>query len=815
MASISSTSSSSSATSIYGTRNVISGLASGMDTEQLIENAVSAYKTKITSLSQKRTKVEWQQEAYRSIVTKMAGFTSKYADYQSSTNLMSASFFNQAMKTVAQGANASKVSATGKTSSNIQINSVKQLAQAATYRIGGGAVGNRTGVNTTVDGFTQVTADGSFNLSEMRDVSTVSGEMTIAYGGSDARSYLTVNFDELQVFDSPEDMAAEINKQLANQTITTSSGTSVKASTMLKAKVEDGTITFESKGGNSAYISDVTGKIKDTMDINTGKDSDNKVISMKVKDGAQLKSQVNTGEYLSHATMSITLDGVTKKIQMPEAGETDPDKYIEALQQKIDDAFGTVTDKNGNQVSKLKVENASQDGNIKLQFTAQQVGSNFSVTSDKAAAMGITNSDKTLNSSFDTSKTLADLLGTNEQGELLGVEGIGTGEDRLYSFKVNGVEIGRFTKDTTLSEVMSKINGNKEAGVNVSYSKTTNEFTFTAKETGMAGKIDFGNGLDALFGDASGSFTKGQDAIFSATINGKTMDLVRSSNTVEMDGMTFTLKGEFGYKKDADGNFTDELDPTSEAVTFSSSADADKIVEAIKSMVEDYNAMVTEIKNAYSTLPMQRSSGSYYEPLTDDDKAGMSESAITAWEEKAKAGILFGDQALSSLYSRLTSAVSMTGQDGADLKAAGITINYSNGLTTLAFDENKLRATLETDPDRVTEIFTKNTEVGASSKGFLQALKEPLDLYGKTTGVNLSTGTKGVLVNKAGHPLAASTMYNNLIQQQLDSIDEEIDKWQDKMSNQVDYYTTQFSKLEQLIAQMNSQSSTLAGLMGG
>ena len=80
--------------------------------------------------------------------------------------------------------------------------------------------------------------------------------------------------------------------------------------------------------------------------------------------------------------------------------------------------------------------------------------------------------------------------------------------------------------------------------------------------------------------------------------------------------------------------------------------------------------------------------------------------------------------------------------------------------------------------------------------------------------MNLSTGTKGVLVNKAGSPLAPSTMYTNTIQKELDRIDEQISKWQDKMSDQVDYYTTQFSRLEQLIAQMNSQSSAIAGMMG-
>ena len=35
------------------------------------------------------------------------------------------------------------------------------------------------------------------------------------------------------------------------------------------------------------------------------------------------------------------------------------------------------------------------------------------------------------------------------------------------------------------------------------------------------------------------------------------------------------------------------------------------------------------------------------------------------------------------------------------------------------------------------------------------------------------------------------------------------------MADQIDRYTTKFSRLEQLIAEMNSQSSTMMGLMGG
>ena len=49
----------------------------------------------------------------------------------------------------------------------------------------------------------------------------------------------------------------------------------------------------------------------------------------------------------------------------------------------------------------------------------------------------------------------------------------------------------------------------------------------------------------------------------------------------------------------------------------------------------------------------------------------------------------------------------------------------------------------------------------------------------------------------------------------MSDIDEQIEKWQDKMTNKVDYYTNKFTQLEMLINQMNSQSSALAGLTGG
>ena len=166
---------SSSSISIYGNRNVISGLASGMDTESMIENAISGYKTKISTLQQKRTKVEWQQEVYRSIIGKMSSFSDKYTSYASSTNLLSSSFFNQAVKVTATGKYADMVSASGKTSSSVQILGVKQLARAATYTVSG--IGGSKSADKPE--FTGSAVD----LTEKKELSNFSGSLTIKYGG--------------------------------------------------------------------------------------------------------------------------------------------------------------------------------------------------------------------------------------------------------------------------------------------------------------------------------------------------------------------------------------------------------------------------------------------------------------------------------------------------------------------------------------------------------------------------------------------------------------------------------------------------------
>lgn len=827
MASISSLMSSGSSSSIYGIRNsnIISGLASGMDTEAMIEGMVQGYQQKITQLGQDRTMLQWQQSAYQSISDKLVEFSRKYMSYNSpATNLFSASFFNNAILTSANGTYADLVSATGKSSSTIVLNSVAQLAEAARY------THDASGLGTVGKGQ-------PVKLDEKQPLSAMSGSLTLEYGNKE----VTLDFGELELFNKADgtlDTAkfqTALQDKLKEQKITTSSGDQVSADTLIDVKVDsNGTVTLSDKkgAGNNVHFSGATGDLKNLVTSAGAEGTSSFTLS---PTETVVKEGTSKAEHLFGKSFTVTLNGQTKTFTL---GEIDPSKgnlheqVKQNLQEGLDKAFGK---------GKITVDmDTTGPGERSFSFSVSN-GDTFRITSPVGEVLGL--GENGVTSYVDTGKTLGDLLGRTSDGA--GLNGLTGGElakaigdvteikdkdgkvtsrvdsegntvdeqgYRLdkdgkrfqeYELTVNGVSIGKYNKDTALETVLNDINSNTEAGVSVSFSKTTNQFVFTAKETGAGGRVEIGGELgERLFGKVDVTdkdhYTAGQDAKFTATINGQKMEFSRSSNTFDLDGMSITLNGTFEVK---DGETP---------VTFSSKTDTDKIIDVVKTMVEDYNAIVSEVKKAYSDMPLEKSNGSRYKPLTDEDKADMTESEIKAYEEKAKTGILFMDRDLSSLYSALRSAVAPGGSDGSFLRSIGIKTSYEDGLTTLSLDENALREALEQNPDQVKDAFTKSKENGAASDGLMASIQKVTDRYAATTGA-----TKGILIEKAGSKYSPSAALNNTLLEQMKDIDKQVDKWQAKMSDKVDYYTNKFTQLEMLIAQMNSQSSSLAGMMGG
>ena len=853
MASISSLMSSGSSSSIYGIRNsnIISGLASGMDTEAMIEGMVQGYQQKITQLGQDRTMLQWQQSAYQSISDKLVEFSRKYMSYNSpATNLFSASFFNNAILTSANGTYADLVSATGKSSSTIVLNSVAQLAEAARY------THDASGLGTVGKGQ-------PVKLDEKQPLSTMSGSLTLEYGNKE----VTLDFGELELFNKADgtlDTAkfqTALQDKLKEQKITTSSGDQVSADTLIDVKVDsNGTVTLSDKkgAGNNVHFSGATGDLKNLVTSAGAEGTSSFTLSPTEK---VVKEGTSKAEHLFGKSFTVTLNGQTKTFTLgdpkTDAVPQNNEDIKKLLEKELDNAFGK------DKINVTLVPDA--DGKESFSFSVSN-GDTFRITSPVGEVLGL--GENGVTSYVDTGKTLGDLLGKDLGGSDGWAKGVGQPHEvkdadgnisyvdnegnavdkdnyrldkdgkRFKELTINGVTIGQYNEDTALETVLNDINSNTEAGVSVSFSKTTNQFVFTAKETGEGGRIDIGAGLgETLFGqidykdDGStilgdtqkSSYTAGKDAIFHATINGKNMALSRSSNTFDLDGMSITLNGTFNKGSATDtpilGSQLKGLDPDKDTtifdlngddVTFSSKTDTDKIIDVVKTMVEDYNAIVSEVKKAYSDMPLEKSDGSRYKPLTDEDKADMTESEIKAYEEKAKTGILFMDRDLSSLYSALRSAVAPGGSDGSFLRSIGIKTSYEDGLTTLSLDENALREALEQNPDQVKDAFTKSKENGAASDGLMASIQKVTDRYAATTGA-----TKGILIEKAGSKYSPSAALKNTLLEQMKDIDKQVDKWQAKMSDKVDYYTNKFTQLEMLIAQMNSQSSSLAGMMGG
>ena len=843
---VSNVSRSSSSSSIYGSRssNIISGLASGMDTESMIEGMVSGIKSKIDTQKQKQQILLWQQEAYRSISDQLVQISNKYTSYTSSTNLMSSAFFQPSIIT-SLGKNADMISASGRTTSDIQISKVENLAKTETVSFNGlNGVSNKSGIE----------ADNAVDLKGKVDVSNLAGQqLSFEYGNKT----FTITFDSDREYNSLDDVADEINKQLGNASISLSDGTSIKMNSKIKAEVSGNNLEFRfvdgAKETNTLELkSDSSQSALNALHLSAGAtmSGTGKITSSAGITKDDLFSTKSTADVLAGATMNVTYNGTRAKIKMPEKGtdeyneifvnstskEDAAQKMQDYLQTQFDQAFG---------YNRVHVSGVQSDGTFKPTFELVSAGEGdtLSINSGTLNVIGkggIFGIDRGASNRVNTSKTLGGLYGLDENStEFTGLNAVQKedGSDKLdengnklYALEINGVKIGEYSVDTTLGTIMNDINKNEKAGVKVSYSTTSNQFVFTSTHGGSGGRIEIGddgaNLAAKLFGaveyDGQGNIAKvrrqevanyqgnefsviqGQDARMEAYVNGVKTTLTSGTNTFDIDGFKVTANGTF------------EATNASERVTFDKKVDADKIVDAVKSFVEDYNKVLAEINKQYSTQPDHKNT---YKPLTDDQKADMTEKQIEEYETKAKQGLLFGDNDLGNLSNALRFVFS-----NSNLDAIGVSVSTSysdRGRITL--DETKLRSALASDPDAVAEAFTAPLEQkqvtnsdgstswvdDTSSGGAISRLKVRLDKYAATTGA-----TKGILIEKAGSQYSPTALLQNMMQDRIDSYDDVIDTLTDRLNDKIDFYTSKFSKLETLIAQMNSQSSYLSSLGG-
>ena len=112
-------------------------------------------------------------------------------------------------------------------------------------------------------------------------------------------------------------------------------------------------------------------------------------------------------------------------------------------------------------------------------------------------------------------------------------------------------------------------------------------------------------------------------------------------------------------------------------------------------------------------------------------------------------------------------------------------------------------------------MFTKERTVDENGvatgvNGIAVNMKSAFDKYAKTLGE-----PKGILIERAGSIKSPASITQNSLYKQIEQIDERISDLQDLLEMEQDRYIKQFTALESVIAQMNSQSGWLSQFGSG
>ena len=345
-------------------------------------------------------------------------------------------------------------------------------------------------------------------------------------------------------------------------------------------------------------------------------------------------------------------------------------------------------------------------------------------------------------------------LGENEKGE------------SIYSDTIT-MESG-----DTVDSLISKINNATKGEVKASYSEMTGKFTIESSKTGINSKISIvdesGHLSDSLkflgmnTNEATGSNStievSSKDGSFSKTLN-------EESNSFTIDNIKYNVH-------------------STGSSEITSKQDTKPVLDKMKSFVEDYNKMMDKM---YDILTQKENRD--YQPLTEAQKKEMEKDEIEAWEKKAKQGILRNDSEMRRFMDDMQKSI--FGDKMAILAEIGLTTHEDyNKRGQIALDEEKLTKALETNSEKVYEVFAKD------KSSVMEGLKSTINKY--------VGGSSSIFAKKAGLEKTASAV-NNFYSEQLKRQAEIIKNLQNKMSDKENSLYKKFGALESSMNKLNSQ----------
>lgn len=751
----------------------MSGMISGMDTDALVKELMSAQSMKKTKIEQKKTKLEWKQEKWAELNTKIYKL---YTDQLSKLRLAG----NYAAKK-ASSSNENIITATASTSAGSGSHTLEVTSLASAQYITGGKVDLKSSSKLTEAGIAAGTVikitSGTGSNATVKTLEVTENTKIKDLVNTMKNAGLNASFDEGQgrffISGTKSGAANAFSIQTYQMDKSASDNLSEAANKLKEAGLTDSEISsyrtlLEDLNKKQAAYDNATDKV---------------TAWTKLKEAEKKLADMEESLYSKAASKTVAkerLDALNALKNDPTSGTEEEKKAYKEVETAVKKAFYEL-DENGEPTEKFSeaalktAENAYRAEAVANINKQMNEGLNFDTVEDREKAIEAEyqrlltengGEEAALNKKAEESyeKSLDTALKNSANAYVKTDEGkakIEAEAERLKTtdFPANLTKYGEAVKAYTTA-ISDAVNG--------------------TPITGQLGGLGLADIVDGVASNGNSELKITQAANSKIMLDGA--ELIGEGNSFTVAGVTYSIK-----------NVT-----AGEKVSITVGQDTDAVMGMVKDFVKSYNALMTEMNSLYGA-----DSAKGYEPLTDEEKEAMSDKQIEMWESKIKDSLLRRDDSLNSVITGMRSSLQTS-----------VTVNgtkyslASFGIVTGAYTEKGLLhiygdsddSTYADKNNKLLEMFSKNPEEAAQAlSGIAMNLYNTLQDKMKSSTVS-----------------SAMTFYNDKeMKKQITSYKKDISNWEIKLEDMEERYYKQFSAMETALAKLQSQSNYLSNLMGG
>lgn len=767
----------------------LSGLTSGLDTDAIVQELVSAHSLKTEKFEKEQTKLTWKQDAWKSLNTKI------YSLYTNASNMRLQGTYSLRKTSVSDNTKAT-VTANSDAVTGTQKLNILQTAQAS-YITGAKLEGTNPETEVT-------------EKTKLSELGYTGGNTSFYVEGKDGKEKeikITKTTTIKEVVDQLKEAGVNASFDATNKRIFVSSKESgAKNDFNLAASDANGNAALAALGLNTALV-DADGnfingaeKYKDAYvlfrNAQAAGQTVEEFIRAQMEDYKQIDKDIKAKE-AEKAPYQETIADYRKLLEQNSARKAHNAIYAE-LQGLVDKAApdGSRVGLKSSQLRDL-VSDVYKDGAI----TEEEVKNHIASLVD-AGSLAIPDEKSVEDYAADVYNVLKDQTEnmaqvaayTKNHNDLISkspAELAQAIEDAKPAFQeasnaIDAIDaeietLKQEKKDHPYGYLVKDYDVTKENG----QAKQDAEIARLAKEAEEANRIMT---TDAYKADPDGNFAvkiTGQDAII--TLNDVTF--TSATNSFSINGLSINAQAVTGAGAE-------------NSISITTTVDTQGIYDKIKDFLTEYNNVINEMTKLYNA-----ESARDYEPLTDEEREAMSEEQIEKWEDKIKSALLRRDGNLNSVMSAMINSMSQSYEVNGQKLSLG-----SFGISTMGFlnsaeneqyafhidgdedDENtsgkkdKLMAAIEKDPDQLMDFMTQ----------LMGNLYSSIDEKMKSTELS-----------------SAYKVYNDKeLDKESKRITEQIAKWEEKIREKEDYYYDKFSAMEVALSKLQNQTNSLAGLFG-